>query len=83
MHAQGGACMPGGRECLGVEGACMVRGCVYGEACIPKGVHGRGVCVAGDTATAAAGTHPTGMHYFTGLCCLSCLFLFLDITHNS
>ena len=26
------------------------------------GVHGRGVCVAGETATAADGTHPTGMH---------------------
>ena len=26
------------------------------------GLHGRGVCVAGETATAADGTHPTGMH---------------------
>ena len=26
------------------------------------GMHGRGACVAGETAIAAAGRHPTGMH---------------------
>ena len=26
------------------------------------GMHGRGVCMAGETATAADGTHPTGIH---------------------
>ena len=35
-------------------------------------VHGGGACVAGETATAADGTHPTGMHscysqMFTGM----------------
>ena len=25
-------------------------------------VHGRGACVAGETVTAAGGTHPTGIH---------------------
>ena len=41
----------------------------WGEACVAKGgMHGRGVCgigglcVAGKMATAADGTHPTGMH---------------------
>ena len=28
------------------------------------GVHGRGACVAGETATAADGMHPTGMHSY-------------------
>ena len=46
-HAWSGVCMAGG--------ACMAGGvCVAG---------GRGACVAGETATAAGGTHPTGMHY--------------------
>ena len=36
-------------------GVCMAR----------EGVHGRGgACVAGKTAIAAGGTHPTGMHPF-------------------
>ena len=26
------------------------------------GMHGRGVCMTGEMATAAGGTHPTGMH---------------------
>ena len=26
------------------------------------GMRGRGACVAGETATAAGGMHPTGMH---------------------
>ena len=34
-----------------------------GGVCGGGGVHGReGACVAGETATAADGTHPTGMH---------------------
>ena len=32
-------------------------------ACMVGGVRGReGACLAGDTATAAGGMHPTGMH---------------------
>ena len=39
------------------RGACMVGGHAWQGACMA----GEG-CVAGDTATAADGTHPTGMH---------------------
>ena len=35
--------------------------CVTG-ACVAGGIHGEGGCVAGETATEADGTHPTGMH---------------------
>ena len=35
------------------RGACMVK-----ETCVVGG----GACMAGETATAADGTHPTGMH---------------------
>ena len=74
-HAWRGACMAGGECMVGVAlghawwgggvhggGACMVGVCIVG------GMHGRGVCMvgepcaAGETATAAGGTHPTGMH---------------------
>ena len=49
----GGACVPGG--CAWQGGACMVKA--------EGGVRGKGGgCVTGDTATAAGGTHPTGMH---------------------
>ena len=36
--------------------------CMAGGACVERAVHGRGVCVAGETVTAADGTHPAGMH---------------------
>ena len=39
------------------------RGCAWqGGTCKAGGMHSRGVCVAGETPTAADGTHPTGMH---------------------
>ena len=46
------------------------RGCVCGRGtsvagggCMVVGdMHGREACVSGETATAADGTHPTGMH---------------------
>ena len=38
------------------QGACMAGACVVG------GMHGRGACMAGETATAAGSMHPTGMH---------------------
>ena len=46
------------------QGACMT-GCVHGG--------GGGACVAGETATPAGGTHPTGMHscYITIIMSLS------------
>ena len=42
----------------------MAKGCVGGHG---RGVHDRGyawqgACVGGETAIAADGTHPTGMH---------------------
>ena len=46
-------------------GVCMTGGGMHGK----RGVHGRvacaeegGACMAGETATAAGGTHTTGMH---------------------
>ena len=48
--AKGGACV--------VKGACIAKGGMHG-----KGGHTQqGACVAGETANAADGTHPTGMH---------------------
>ena len=41
------------------EGVCGKMGGVCGEG---RGVYGRGACVTGEMATAADGTHPTGMH---------------------
>ena len=63
MHGEGGACMAKGDmhgrgECTWHEGSCMV-----GVACVAGGMRSRGgAYVAGDTVTAAHGTHPTGMH---------------------
>ena len=56
----------GGGTCE-VKGACVVKGghAWQSGACVAKGgVHGGrgGGCVAGETATAADGRHPTGMH---------------------
>ena len=55
-----GACVAGGHAWQGVCGGGMHRG----KACIPErhAWRGGGACVAGETATAADGTHPTGMH---------------------
>ena len=57
------------------QGACMaggVGGLYGGEGCAwqGRGMHSRGTCLAGQTATAADGRHPTGMHS-----CYSILFL--------
>ena len=48
-------------------GCAWHRVCILGEhswqgACMAGGVHGRGACMAGEMASAANGTHPTGMH---------------------
>ena len=65
MHGKG-ACVAGGHAWQGGvhgKGAWVVGG-VRGKG----GVHGRGdvwrggACVAGEMATAADGSHPTGMH---------------------
>ena len=59
------------------RGACVVGACMAGRACVAGGMHEHawqeghvwwglfaveGACVAGETATAADGTHPTRMH---------------------
>ena len=52
------------------KGVYMAKGDMCGEGDIAKvayvagGLYGRGACVAGETDTAADGTHPTGMHSF-------------------
>ena len=58
---------PGCRVC--VAGGLHLRGYAWWwEACVAGGMHGReGACMAGETATAADSTHPTGMHS-----CLRC-----------
>ena len=61
----GWPCMEGGHVWLG-GGACIARAMhgrgMCGRGCVwPGGPHGRG-CMAREMATAADGTHPTGMH---------------------
>ena len=59
-----------GHACHGVHGRGCKRGSMHGrEGHAWQGVYGRGnawqcgrECVAGETATAADGTYPTGMH---------------------
>ena len=68
MHG-GGTCLAGGHA----RGVCMVglylaggmhgKGHVCQGACmVGGGMCGRGACMAGEMATAADGTYPTGMH---------------------
>ena len=64
MHGRGSmACMQGVWACM--AGAV----CMAGGVC---GMVGGGGCMAGEMATAAGSTHPTGMH--------SCLHLFQHST---
>ena len=66
VRQRGNMCGKGGHVWWG---ACMVKG-MHGErgACMAReGMHGRGTCMvggmcAGEMATEAGGTHPTGMH---------------------
>ena len=52
----------GGRG-MHVRGAYMVQGCSWQGVCMAGGMcGGGGACTAQQTATAADGTHPTGMH---------------------
>ena len=73
-----GACMVGGHAWQGDmhgrghawQGMCMTGGPAWQGVCIVGGT-----CMAGETATAADGTHPTGMyscllHFFVFLRCL-------------
>ena len=58
VHRGIGACVAGGHAW---QGACMAgamhgRGHAWQEGCVV------GACMTGEMATAADGTHPTGMH---------------------
>ena len=64
----GGACMAGG---VHGRGAYMAGVCVWQWGMHGRGICGRGAfvargeaCIAGEMATAADGTYPTGMHSF-------------------
>ena len=61
MH--GGVCMVGGMDGKWV---CMAGGVwhgdMHGRGCVAWGHAWQGACMAGESATAAGGTHPTGMH---------------------
>ena len=79
-----GVCMAGGHVWLGrayvAAGACMAGVCVWwGHAwqgsCMVWGMHGRGACMAGKTAIAVGGTHPTGMHSCCDCDCMEIIFL--------
>ena len=70
--AKGEACMANGSMC-GVAGSIAKGVCMAKVGCVAGGAHGKGgMCgrgcawqesrMAGKTATAADGTHPTGMH---------------------
>ena len=65
LSTGGGACMAGGACVQG--GACMAGG---RGACVAGVCAWQGVYMARETATAADGTHPTGMHFclFEGHC---------------
>ena len=57
-HAWQGACVPGGVHGRG-GGVCMAGGHAWLGMCLAGG---GAACVTGETATAADGMHPTGMH---------------------
>ena len=64
VHMAGGMCMAGG---VHGRGACVAGGHAWWGDSVVGGQDGgghmwQGVCMAGETATAAGGTHPTGMH---------------------
>ena len=55
-----GASMAGG---IHGRGTCMAGGHAWSGGLYVAGEHAwQGACVAGETAIAAGGTHPTGMH---------------------
>ena len=66
VHGRGACVARGARHGKG-EGTCMVRD-MHGVYVARGAMHGRGMhgwggaCVAGETATAVDGMHPTGMH---------------------
>ena len=66
MHSEGGMCGEGGHTWQ--KGVCVCGGGMCGrEACMAGGHVWQGACIAGETATAVDGTHPTGMYSFLQL----------------
>ena len=65
LSTWGGACVVGGMH-VWQGGMCDRRVCLAGGvsqgAYVAGGINGGGVRATGETATAAGGTHPTGMH---------------------
>ena len=56
---------------------------MFSQACVENSVRGGGVaCVTGETATAADGTHPTGMHSSSSLCVGTEYLYFLNPIKN-
>ena len=68
------------------QGVCMaglcMEGVYMGEACMAGGVRVRGSCMAGKTAIAAGGTHPTGMHSGYSKLCFSDLLDSLNLLNS-
>ena len=78
---RGGTCLAG--EGHAWQGGMHGRGCTWQggmhgrEHAWRRGVRGRGgACVAGETATVADGTHPTGMHSCLVLIIFSLILVF-------
>ena len=74
MHGSGGHAW---------QGACMVGGMCGRGHVWQRGMHGRGMVwqgryayMAGETATSADGTHPTGMHS-SSFCVCACTEIYL------
>ena len=69
-----GACMARVMNARGhvKQGACMIWGCAWQGGHAWQGHVWRGVCVAGEMATTADSTHPTGMQS-----CFKCIFVTL------
>ena len=71
MHGRLGCAQQGALAWEAWQGVSMA-GCMSGRgACVAEGgMCGSRVCVAGETATPAGGTHPTGIHS----CYIYCVF---------
>ena len=65
MHSKGRACVAKGKRAWQRRGGCAWQEGMHGR----RDLHGNGDVCAGETATEAGGTHPTGMH--------SCYFIII------
>ena len=60
MHCEVGACVV--RRCAWQRGACVAKEVCGGGVCMARGHAWQGGVHAGEMATEAGGTYPTGMH---------------------